>query len=184
MPFLVEVAIELVNRFPLGEEEKSRELTLGLLQQTPNPLSRQQFTPGHLTCTGIVLHPDLESFLLIHHRRLDRWLAPGGHVEPEDDSPRAAAAREVLEETEVDVLPGETVLTGLDVHGIPAKGDEPYHLHHDLKFAFVASGREVAVTAETRGVAWCAFGDVAQYTIPPSILRAANRAKAHFGRSM
>lgn len=180
MPFLVEVAVELVSRFPVGEEDKSRELTLGLLRQTPDPLSRLQFAPGHLTCTGIVLHPSRESFLLIHHRRLDRWLAPGGHVEPVDESPRAAAAREVLEETEVTVIRGVDFLAGMDVHGIPAKSGEPYHLHHDLKFALVAASAEIAVTSETRGVAWCAFDDADRYSVPPSIRRAANRARAHF----
>jgi 8-oxo-dGTP pyrophosphatase MutT (NUDIX family) len=182
MPFTVESAVELVTAFPLGEEDKSRELTLGLLQQTLQPLSRDQFTPGHLTCTGIVLHPNLEAFLLIHHRRLDRWLAPGGHVEPEDESPQAAAAREVLEETEVPVLSGAVYLTGMDVHGIPAKGIEPYHLHHDLKFAFIAATAEVVITSETRGVAWCPFDDTARYTIPPSVLRAATRARAFFAK--
>ncbi len=180
MPFPASAALDLVEAFPLGEEDKSRELTLGLLRLTPDPLSRHQFTPGHLTCTGLVLHPGLQHFLLIHHRRLDRWLAPGGHVEPEDESPRAAAAREVLEETAVSVLPGATWVAGMDVHGIPAKGDEPYHLHHDLKFGFIAATAEVTVTAETRGVAWCAFDDVARYTIPPSIVRAAHRARRQF----
>ena len=178
MPFTVEVALQLVDSFPPEEENKSRELTLGLLRHTPEPLSRLQFTPGHLTCTGLVLHPDLDRFLLIHHRRLDRWLAPGGHVEPEDESPRAAAAREVLEETEVPVLPGPALLAGLDVHGIPAKGAEPYHLHHDLKFALVAATAEVAVTSETRGVAWCRFDEAERYGVPPSIQRAAARARA------
>ena len=178
MPFLIEAALELVQKFPLGEEDKSRELILGLLMQTPDPLSRNQFTPGHLTCTGIVIHPQRESFLLIHHRRLDRWLAPGGHVEPEDHSPRAAAAREVLEETELGVLPGLPFLAGIDVHGIPAKSAEPYHLHHDLKFALLAASATVAVTSETRGVTWCAFNETDRYAVPPSILRAANRARA------
>ena len=178
MPFLIEAALELVQNFPLGEEDKSRELTLGLLLQTPDPLSRHQFTPGHLTCTGIVIHPHRESFLLIHHRRLNRWLAPGGHVEPEDESPRAAAAREVLEETELAALPGVPFLAGIDVHGIPAKSVEPYHLHHDLKFAFLAASATVAVTSETRGVTWYAFNEADRYAVPPSILRAANRARA------
>lgn len=181
MPFSIEAALELVNCFSSGEEDKSRELTLGLLRQTPEPLSRHQFTPGHLTCTGLVLHPNRQSFLLIHHRRLDRWLAPGGHVETEDDSPRAAAAREVREETELTVLPGVALLAGLDVHGIPAKGAEPYHLHHDLKFAFLAASAEVAVTSETRGVAWCSFDEADRYTVPPSILRAASRARQFLG---
>ena len=66
---------------------KSRELVLGLLEHTEEPLSKEQFAPGHITCTGLVLHPERDAILLIHHRKLDRWLLPGGHVEDVDDEP-------------------------------------------------------------------------------------------------
>jgi hypothetical protein len=65
-------------------EEKSRELILALLQYTPAPFSRDQFHPGHVTCTALVLHPDGKRILLVHHHRLRRWLLPGGHVEESD----------------------------------------------------------------------------------------------------
>jgi len=180
MPFLVSVAIDFVSTFPPGEDDKSQELTLGMLRHSPDPLSRRQFTPGHLTCTGIVLHPDRESFLLIHHKRLDRWLAPGGHVEPEDESPRAAAAREVLEETGVPVEAGAPFLAGIDVHGIPPKGDEPYHLHHDLKFGLVAATTALTVSSETMAVLWCPFADTNKYGVPNSIARAARRTLDYY----
>ena len=180
MPFLIEVAVELVSRFPPGEDDKSQELTLGMIRYTPQPLSRLQYSPGHLTCTGIVVHPDRQSFLLIHHKRLDRWLAPGGHVEEEDESPRAAAAREVWEETGVAVSPGGSFLAGLDVHGIPPKGSEPYHLHHDLKFGLLASRAEVRVSSETKAVRWCRFGEATQYGVPDSIVRAARRTLLYY----
>ena len=102
-------------------DSKSRELILMLLECTADPFSRHQFTPGHITCTGLVLAPDGERILLIHHRRLDRWLLPGGHVEPEDAEIWDAARREVIEETGAQLLPDSTPpLAGLDVHGIPA----------------------------------------------------------------
>ena len=41
-----------------GLAGKSRELTLDLLRQTSAPFSRQQFAPGHVTCTALVLHPN------------------------------------------------------------------------------------------------------------------------------
>ena len=182
MPFLIEVAVELVSHFPPGDEDKSQELTLGLLRHTPDPLSRHQFLPGHLTCTGIVLHPDRESFLLIHHQRLDRWLAPGGHVEADDDSPRAAAAREVREETSVIAQPGEMFLAGIDVHGIPPKGTEPYHLHHDLKFGLLASGVDLQLSSETKGVLWCHFDQAKKYGVPDSISRAARRTLSYYSQ--
>ena len=82
-----------------GAALKSRELILLLLECSPAPFSRHQFSPGHITCSGLVVSPGRERLLLVHHRRLDRWLLPGGHVEPEDPDIRAAGRREVIEET-------------------------------------------------------------------------------------
>ena len=44
----------------------------------------------------ILIHQD--KVLLIHHRKLDMWLGPGGHVE-ENEPPHLAAERECFEET-------------------------------------------------------------------------------------
>src|SRR5690242_19256846 len=82
-----------------GAASKSRELTLGLLAHTSDPLSRNQFVPGHITCTGLVLSPSGDRVLLVHHARLLRWLLPGGHIEAEDTDVAETARREVLEET-------------------------------------------------------------------------------------
>lgn len=38
--------------------------------------------------------------MLVHHRRLNAWVPPGGHVDP-GELPHQTAAREVLEETGV-----------------------------------------------------------------------------------
>src|SRR3954454_4721813 len=97
-----------------GELVKSRDLVLHLLDFTPNPFSRHQFTPGHITCTGLVRSPDRESILLIHHGRLDRWLLPGGHVEAEDHELWDTARREVVEETGATLEPGRAGLIGID----------------------------------------------------------------------
>ena len=152
-----EAVIELLRSFeagPDGEARKSTELTLALLAWSPAPFSRDTFTPGHLTCTGVVLSPDRGSFLLVHHRRLDRWLLPGGHVEGNDSSPSATALREVLEETGAELEGDVGNLVGCDVHPIPAHGPEPLHLHHDLIFAFAARTTRLVCSPESRDVAW------------------------------
>jgi 8-oxo-dGTP pyrophosphatase MutT (NUDIX family) len=160
-----------------GALVKSRDLCLHLLGFTGDPFSRNQFIPGHITCSGLVLAAD-GSLLLVHHRRLDRWLQPGGHVEPEDVEIWDAAAREVLEETGVE-LERETRprLIGADVHGIPPGRGEPYHLHHDLLFGFRAKSKACRVSHESRAVAWAPEAEFDRYSVPANVRRALSRFK-------
>ena len=161
-----------------GEAHKSRELILMLLRHSPTPFSRKQFTPGHITCTGLVLDPEGRRLLLVEHRRLGRWLLPGGHVESHDARIEDAAGREVMEETGVVPAPGTPPLVGTDVHGIPAGHGEPYHLHHDLIFLFRATSAELRVSEESRAVAWCAPADFDRYDVPGNVRRAWGRVTA------
>jgi len=161
-----------------GEAEKSRELCLGLLRETPDPLSRDQFAPGHITGTACILHPERSAVLLVHHRKLDRWLLPGGHVEPEFDGHVADTARREAEEeagAQID-LAVPPHLVGIDVHGIPSRKREPFHLHHDLIFAFRATSERFTGSDEVRGLAWCPLDRFDAYGLPNPIRRAALRA--------
>lgn len=161
-----------------GEAAKSRELCLGLLRGTPAPFSRDQFTPGHITGTACVLHPSREAVLLIHHAKLDRWLLPGGHVEPDLDPDASATAwREATEETGVALDPGVApILCGIDVHFIPARKSDPFHLHHDLIFRFRAKSAELTGSDEVHGFVWCPVDEFDRYQLPSPIRRAARRA--------
>lgn len=160
-----------------GAALKSRELVLMLLESTVEPFSRDQFTPGHVTCTGLVLAPDGERMLLVHHRRLERWLLPGGHIEPEDVTLGDAARREVVEETGVVLESGVPPLIGIDVHGIPGKGREPYHLHHDLLFLFRATSEGFRLSDESHAIAWCGPAEFERYDVPGNVRRAYVRVR-------
>ena len=156
-----------------GQALRSQELILLLLDCAPDPFSRSHFTPGHITCTGFVLAPDGEGLLIVHHRRLDRWLLPGGHVEAEDAEIWDAARREVIEETGAELMPNAAPrLVSMDVHGIPSNGREPYHLHHDLLFAFRAAADIITCSPESREVAWCTPAEFDRYALPENIRRA------------
>jgi len=172
-------AIAVVDSFNAGADglaAKSRELALQLLTHTISPFSRRQFTPGHITCTALVLHPDEPRVLFMHHHRLQRWLLPGGHVEEMDATLQEAAAREAREETlvAIDDLTASR-LAGIDVHGIPPKKDEPFHLHHDLIWCFRAASEEIAVTDEAPAVRWAGEPDWNGLGVAESIRNAIRR---------
>lgn len=61
-------------------------------------LSRKTFFPGHATGSAFVVNQSLDRVLLMHHRKLNRWLQPGGHADGQEDLFQVAW-RETLEET-------------------------------------------------------------------------------------
>lgn len=177
----IEQACAAIESFDPGADglaRKSRDLTLDLLRQTSAPFSRHQFGPGHITSTALVLHPDGPEVLFMHHHRLRRWLLPGGHVEQSDSSLAATAAREAAEETLVQIDPvSMPTLAGIDVHGIPPKKDEPFHLHHDLIWCFRAARADIAITAEAPAVLWAVESDWDRLRVADSIRNSIRRVR-------
>lgn len=55
----------------------------------------------HFTATAFIVDSRNRT-LLLRHKRLGRWMPPGGHVDP-DETPENAAKRECKEETGLDV---------------------------------------------------------------------------------
>jgi 8-oxo-dGTP pyrophosphatase MutT (NUDIX family) len=173
--------IALVESFVPDDDPRARDSqvrTLDLLRTAARPFDRAAYAPGHVTASGLVLSPHGDQVLLVFHRRLQRWLQPGGHVEPSDIGIVGAARREVQEETAVElderVLPA---LIGIDVHTIPQSEREPGHLHHDLVFRFVARSDSLA-PGDRPAVAWCPIDRLDRFSADPPLRRAARRAVA------
>ena len=142
------------------------------LARSADPTDRDRFSPGHFTASGFVVSLDGSSLLLIHHRRLNRWLQPGGHIDPEDTSPIAAAAREVTEETGIAVEPILQDLIDLDIHSIPPRAPEPAHEHFDLRFAFRALDETLIAADEVIDATWVQWDDLDAYGVDTSMTRA------------
>jgi 8-oxo-dGTP pyrophosphatase MutT (NUDIX family) len=136
---------KLLADFAPGDDADadSQRRTLDLLQVPANICSRLTFDPGHLTASAFVLSPDLQAVLLIFHRKLQKWLQPGGHFETGDVDPLAAARRELLEECGVEASTLQDGIFDIDIHAIPSNAVEPAHLHFDLRFLLRASSWEV-----------------------------------------
>jgi len=143
--------------------------------------------PGHVTGSAFVLSADLRRVLLVHHRKLDRWLQPGGHADGECDVAQVAL-REAQEETGLAALaflgpdgaPGEPWVLDLDVHEIPARPGEPAHEHHDVRFLLVAGDGDgdARASEESHAVRWVPLDAIEELTDEESVVRMARKTRA------
>jgi len=137
---------------------------------------------GHLTGSAVVVSADGRRVLLLHHHKLDRWLQPGGHGDPGEISGEGVALREALEESGISDLtlhPTAPRPLDVDVHHIPARGDEPAHEHLDLRYLVLApEGAEFTrCTVETRDMRWVDWDDVEALGPDNGLLRAIQKAR-------
>lgn len=170
----IEGTRRLLAGFDPGGDAAARrhmERARRLLDGSGDPFSRHNYTPGHVTASGLVIAPDGEAVLLVYHRRLGRWLQPGGHVDPKDSSLADTARREVIEETGVALANGEPALILVHVHEIPPGKGEPGHWHHDFMFRFAAASRRLR--PGPRQARWVEAGDVGEDDV---LVRALRRA--------
>jgi 8-oxo-dGTP pyrophosphatase MutT (NUDIX family) len=134
---------------------------------------------GHVTASAWIVDPGRAQAVLLHHRKLERWLQLGGHVDGDPDV-RRAALREAREESGLRTLRliAEDIYD-IDVHRIPARGAEEEHDHYDLRFALEADPREPLVrNEESHDVRWIALNDLETYAIDDSVRRLAAKTAA------
>ncbi len=171
------------QRVPADEEEANdRERILAFVRRHANPFDRA-IPEGHLTGSAITVSADGHRVLLLHHRKLDRWLQPGGHGDPGETTGEEVALREAFEETGISGLtlhPTAARPLDLDVHEIPARGDEPGHQHLDLRYLVVAPrDAEVAPDlAELRAIRWVDWEEAKTLDLDHGLLRALAKTRA------
>jgi 8-oxo-dGTP pyrophosphatase MutT (NUDIX family) len=134
---------------------------------------------GHVTGSAWVVRADRSAVVLLHHRKLDRWLQPGGHADGDPDV-RRVALREAWEETGIANLElASEGIYDLDVHDIPARPGEPAHVHYDVRFAFFAPAGAVPRSSdESHDVRWIPLSDLERYAIDDSVRRLAAKTAA------
>ena len=111
-------------------ERASRARMLEELERLPHPFDRDA-DPVHVTGSAVVV--GRRGTVLHLHKRLNRWLQPGGHLDP-GEAPSEAALREATEETGLRLRHPDAGphLVHLDVH--PAALG---HTHLDLRYLLV-----------------------------------------------
>lgn len=140
-----------------------------------DPYTRARLA-GHFTGSAWVVDASGMRTLLTHHRKLDRWLQPGGHADGERDL-RAVALKEAEEETGLRGLVVEGDLFDLDRHWIPARRDVPGHWHFDARYVVRATaGEDFVVGDESHALAWRGIAAIAaDDAMDPSLRRMARK---------
>ena len=175
-----EALTELVtNHAPYDDLEKNHQSnTLAFLQENSNCTSASNLA-GHVTASAWVLSPDLTETLLTHHRKLDRWLQLGGHIE-NDATIHQAALREAKEESGIDRINFlERSIFDIDVHKIPARNGVTDHYHYDIRFLFQAERTEFVVSSESNQLAWVELDRIRSLSTDESILRMCRKSSAY-----
>jgi 8-oxo-dGTP pyrophosphatase MutT (NUDIX family) len=134
-----------------GRELESQARMLRELERLDDPC-REQADLTHFTASAIVVGP--RGTVLHLHKRLGRWLQPGGHIEA-GETPPEGARREAMEELGLDATHPDDGphLIHLDVHEA-ALG----HVHLDLRYLLLAPDEDPAPTPgespEARWYSW------------------------------
>lgn len=164
------------------QERATQEHILAFTAAHPDALLRS-CVEGHLTGSALVVNSSGTETLLLAHKKLGRWLQPGGHADGEANL-ASVALREAIEETGISNLMIFPTPIDIDVHRIPASSD-PAHDHLDVRFLVVAPQDVVAKgNHESDALAWVGLHELPnpKWGLDVGILRLAERAQRVLGQ--
>lgn len=145
--------------------------------------------------TGYVLNPSHTKILLIHHKKFDKWLPPGGHCD-DNETPHEAAKREVFEETGINAYFVEPNKLGLDPnnkleeqlptplfilkefiegkYGKGGKGEDHYHI--DFIYIMEADEKDLVINEhEIMDASWFGKEELVTLITFPGVSKIANK---------
>lgn len=152
-----------VHNYQRKYDEEISPIFLQQLESNENIVSRKNFT-GHVTASCFVISNDKKYILVVEHKKLKRYLQPGGHIE-EFELPREAALRELEEETGIvrkHISHMSDIPFRIDTHTIPenSKSGEEKHLHHDLGYLCVVEDDvSINLNEESSSYKWVSIDD-------------------------
>ena len=141
---------------PVDEREAASRTAILVALDTLDAPFDAGVAPTHVTASALIIGP--AGVVLHRHRRLHRWMQPGGHIDP-GETPADAALRESSEETGLAVRHPESGprVIHVDVH---LAADD--HVHLDLRYLLLSPGGEPApAPGESPDVGWFSWDEAA-----------------------
>ncbi len=192
----VEQVIAILEAHPCADDKERDDVQriIALAHAHPNIFS-PLCEVGHITGSALVVHVPTKQVLLNHHRKFDRWMQFGGHMD-NDLAPHNTALREAREESglsdvrfvELDAthFQGASRLPvprpfDIDIHSVPQRadpnGDRPEHLHLDLRYLVTTDQPHLAaVSHESNDVRWFGFDELPSLDLEPGVWRMIRKA--------
>jgi 8-oxo-dGTP pyrophosphatase MutT (NUDIX family) len=126
---------------------------------------------GHLTASCWLWNHDQSAALFTLHKKLGIWVQLGGHA---DGNPNLleVALKEAEEESGLlDIIPLSEEIFHLDIHEIPARLNEPAHLHYDVRFVLQAqTDYPLVLNSESDELKWVSVEDIPDFELEESTL--------------
>ena len=157
----------------------------------PNLPDQYQNLEKHFTATGYVFNTEMTKTLLVYHKKLQKWMPAGGHVDS-GEMPHDAVVREIFEETGIKAnfaqLPNIDVLLNPEseweiprpyytmLQLISANSKQSQHYHYD--FIYVLQAAEdglVGMETEVENLGWFTLNQVLEldtFSFTPTICKA------------
>lgn len=183
-----DVLVEELGRYKgHNEEMQFVRPMIDLLQGNSQCFFRDDFSPGHMTGSGLLMNARADKVLLNRHAVFDRWVTFGGHADGEENI-REVALREAVEESGIRAGDIEFVTTDffdIDIHPIAAneKKQEPAHYHFDVGFLFQSKTEEFLISNESTDLRWCNYDEAMELLgsqNDPRMLRIMSKWKNNF----
>lgn len=176
------IAVSLQAYFARNPHERQRFDWLDDAMLDGEHLFDRNSFPHHWTASAWILEPTRKEALVLYHRKLEKWIQPGGHADLDTDLARVAL-REAREETGLASLRLDSHdIFDFDLTPIRAHKDIPAHNHLDVRFLCWADRQDVIrESSESAGVRWVALAELDALCADEGISRmAAKSARGAF----
>ena len=118
---------ELLCYEPDNDDERHCKRRMLAFLEVPQCFERS-LDKDHFTASSWLIDKSANKVLLMHHRKLDKWLQLGGHADGDSNLLRVAI-KEAQEESGIqDIKPVHKHIFDIDIHDVPG------HRHFDVRF--------------------------------------------------